>query len=126
MKWTRRILAGGAPVSLLIGAFVLLRFPPAQYTFYPRCPVQTYLHLQCPGCGATRALAALLHCHFADALRLNTLFVLLLPFLIAFAALCCYRAWTSDRFRFPELPHSFTYGLLAITAIFTVIRNLAA
>ncbi len=58
------ILRTAAPVAaLLVAVALLLRFPPAQYAFYPQCPIHHSLGLLCPGCGATRALAALLHGH---------------------------------------------------------------
>ena len=57
-------LRAAAPVALLTaGAAVLLRFPPEDSTFYPQCPIFAALHLECPGCGGTRALASLLRGH---------------------------------------------------------------
>jgi hypothetical protein len=82
----RALRAAAPPVVAALGAGVLLRFPPALSRFYPRCPVYEIFHLQCPGCGATRALAALLHGRFAEALHLNALFTLLLPFAVAYCA----------------------------------------
>jgi len=103
-------------------AALLLRFPPEQYSFYPRCPIYTYLHLQCPGCGTTRALAALLHGHFAEALHLNPLTVLLLPLLML------YLAYSHARGKepFSTLPQPAIYGTLIVTAAFMLLRNLSA
>ncbi len=71
------------------GALLLLHFPPEQYSFYPQCPIHTYLHLQCPGCGATRALAALLHGRLTEAFHLNALLIAgVLPAAAVYAALC--------------------------------------
>ncbi|MDQ2833704.1 MAG: DUF2752 domain-containing protein [Acidobacteriota bacterium] len=61
-------MAGGA------AGWVLRRFPPERYGFYPQCPVYASLHVKCPGCGATRALAALLHGRVLEALHWNALF----------------------------------------------------
>ena len=36
-----------------------------------RCPFATMTHMPCPGCGSTRAVLALLHLHFGEALRFN-------------------------------------------------------
>ena len=41
-----------------------------------RCPSMVLLGLPCPGCGTTRALAALVQLHFVEALRLNPLLVI--------------------------------------------------
>jgi len=48
---------------------VLLRFSPQEYSFYPRCPFYALTGHYCPGCGATRAIAELLHGHVAAALH---------------------------------------------------------
>ena len=37
--------------------------------------------LACPGCGSLRALHQLTHGHFGEALRLNPMLVMALPFL---------------------------------------------
>ena len=60
-------LAGAA------AALVLYRFPPERYAFYPTCPFHTLTGWDCPGCGSTRALAALLHGEPVRALSLNPL-----------------------------------------------------
>jgi hypothetical protein len=36
-----------------------------------RCPFAAMTHTPCPGCGSTRAVLALLHLHFGEALRFN-------------------------------------------------------
>lgn len=62
------ILRAVAPLAVAaLAASLLLLFPPQRYTFYPQCPIYRYLHLKCPGCGTTRALAALLHGDIAPA-----------------------------------------------------------
>ena len=77
MRLRGRIAVTAAPLICVgLAAMVLLLFPPGQYGFYPVCPVYRYLHVLCPGCGATRALAALLHGRVGEALRLNWLIVI--------------------------------------------------
>lgn len=113
--------------ALLIGGVsevVLYRFPPTRYGFYPRCPIYTYLHVFCPGCGATRALAAILHGHLHEAVRWNALFIALLPFLAGYAMVCCSRAFRTGEFRWPQPPRMATTILFLIMAAFTVARNL--
>ena len=120
----RRILVIGAVLASTVGMGSLLRFPPDRYLFYPRCPVFAALHLLCPGCGSTRALAALLHGDLPTALHQNMLFVLLLPSLIGYALLCGWRAWRAERYHFPAPPQIVTYGILALAVVFTLLRNL--
>ena len=97
---------------------------PRHSSIYPACPIREFLGIDCPGCGATRALAALLRGHFAEALRLNALFVLLLPAALAVAAETYRRAIRPGTFRWPNPPAAALYATLATAAVFTIARNL--
>jgi len=122
LRW-RRLAAHGLFAGALLLCGVLLACPPAQSGFYPACPIREYLHIECPGCGATRALAELLHGRLREALGLNALFVLLLPFALAAAVESYRRALRPGRFRWPAPPTSVLYATLAAAAVFTVARN---
>ena len=91
-----RVNANLALFGLLAGALLLYRFPPERYSFYPSCPVFHYLHLYCPGCGSTRALSALLHGHFSQAMYYNPLFVVLLPLLLSLGGIAYWSAMTEE------------------------------
>jgi len=111
-------------------AAILLLFPPEHYAFYPRCPVYTWLHLRCPGCGATRALAALLRGRWSEAVRWNALVVLgALPAFAAYAALCAFRLLRRGngphavRFQWPVIPTSLSYMAIALALGFGILRN---
>jgi len=121
----RRAQTGLAAAFLFAtaAALLLLRFPPEQYSFYPQCPIHTYLHLQCPGCGATRALAALLHLHLSDALHANALFVCLLPLALLYALIVYRRALAAQTFRWPRLPSAALFALSTTVLFFTIARN---
>jgi hypothetical protein len=122
---TADILRAAVPPAIIASAaMLLLRFPPTQYSFYPRCPVHDMLHLQCPGCGATRAIAAVLRGRFAEALRFNALVTLLLPCAAAYGILCYTRLLQRQPLRRPQPPPAIIYTALTLAAIFTVIRNL--
>ena len=112
------------PAIVALATILLLRFPPAQYSFYPRCPIHELFHLQCPGCGATRAVAALLHGHFTEAMNLNALVTLFLPFATAYGILCYCRLLQRKPLRWSQPPPTVIYAALTVTTIFTVIRNL--
>ena len=116
-----------AAAPLLVMAFattVLLLFPPTRFRFYPQCPFHEYFHLQCPGCGGTRALAALLHGHLVEALLLNALITLLLPFAAAYGILCYNLFLQRKPLRWPHASPLAMHAAVALTAVFTVVRNL--
>jgi Protein of unknown function (DUF2752) len=116
--------AASPPAVILLFAFVLLRFPPEQYGFYPRCPLHELLHLQCPGCGATRSLAAVLRGDLVEAMRFNALTTLLLPFAFGYGILCYIDYLKRKPVRSLQLPSVATYSVIAIAVVFMVVRNL--
>src|SRR5277367_1610284 len=62
-------------VTTLGIAAVVFFFNPATHPFYPVCEFHRLTGLNCPGCGMTRALYALLHGNFSTALHDNAPFV---------------------------------------------------
>jgi hypothetical protein len=112
------------PAILAFAAILLLRFPPAQYSFYPQCPFHELLHLQCPGCGATRAIAAILHGDVIDAFNQNALITLLLPLAATYGILGYMRLLQRKSLRWPQPPPAIIYTALTLAAIFTIVRNL--
>jgi hypothetical protein len=120
------ILRAVAPLAVVGGvAAVLLIFPPARYSFYPECPIYKYLHVECPGCGTTRALAALLRGHVAEAFRWNALTTVLAVPGAVYAG-SCYRRFLERRPLFPaQPPAAAVYAGLAVAVLFGVARNLA-
>lgn len=118
-------MRAAAPVApVLAAALLLFFFPPEQYSFYPQCPSYRYLHLLCPGCGATRALAALLHGNANEALRLNAFFTLTLPIALFYLAKTYLRFVNRQPLRWPQPPPLAIYTTLAVAILFTVTRNL--
>ena len=119
------VLRAAAPLALVAtGAGVLLCFPPAQNGFYPECPIYRSLHLLCPGCGATRSLAALLHGHVSEAIRLNALTTLLLPIAVVYGFGWYCRFVRREVDHWPQMPRAVIYATLAAAMMFTVVRNL--
>jgi hypothetical protein len=116
--------AGLPPAAAGLTLAVLRLFSPAQYSFYPQCPIFEYLHLECPGCGTTRALAALLHGRLAEAVHFNALVILLLPVAAAYAIFCYYRFLQRRPLRWPQTPPVATYFACVVAVLFTIARNL--
>jgi len=102
----------------------LRRFPPAQNSFYPRCPVYEAFHLKCPGCGATRAFSALLQGHVDEAMHLNALATVLFPVAAAYGFYWYWHFVRRGIYRGLPIPQKAVYVTLAAASIFTVLRNL--
>ena len=120
-RWIFWILAG---TGLAVAATVYF-CNPRTHSFYPVCQFHRLTGLNCPGCGMTRSLYALLHGHFFAALKDNALFVLILGTL---AVRSGWQSWQRRRGRsagdfFPTL---YLWPLLAVALVFTVLRNLPA
>lgn len=118
-----RVATPLAVVALAVS--VLLFLPPDQHNFYPQCPVYHTLHILCPGCGSTRAVAALLRGHIAQAFLFNTLTTVMLPIITAYAAGCYKRFIKREPLQLPHLPAAAIYAVLIVAAGFTIVRNLA-
>jgi len=108
---------------MLLGAAVLMVFPPSQYSIYPGCPLRTLTGLACPLCGGTRALAALLGGRGAEAIHRNLMVVILAPFALAAVARSAYRAVRWNRWA-PLIPARAVGPLLAVAIAFGIARNL--
>jgi hypothetical protein len=116
--------AAAPPALLTVAAAVLLRFPPEDSTFYPQCPIYAALHLACPGCGGTRALASLLQGHLREALHFNALITLMLPFALGYGIVCYRRLLREKDFCWPQLPLAAIYAATAAAGLFAILRNL--
>ncbi len=75
-----------AAAAALAAAACLYFFDPASSPWYPPCLIRLYTGWNCPGCGATRALHALLHLRVAEAWSLNPLWTSGAPVLAAWGA----------------------------------------
>jgi hypothetical protein len=123
MTRARLIAIAGGAIACGVCA-VVYQFAPTEHSFYPRCPLYALTGWQCPGCGATRALHALLHGHLASAWAYNQLFVALLPLIVMFAVLQFGHAIWRGRWYSLRLQPRLIYSGLAMMLCFGVIRNL--
>ncbi|HEY5233330.1 MAG TPA: DUF2752 domain-containing protein [Verrucomicrobiae bacterium] len=109
--------------AVLGAGAVVFFFNPDTSGFYPVCQFHKVTGLNCPGCGATRALYALLHGNLPLALKDNSLFILSLAGLAARGGWLAARHFLRKAAR-PFLPPANLWGFLAIALVFTVVRNL--
>lgn len=123
MTARRLVLALTFAIALAIAA-VFYFFDPARGLFYPPCLFHQLTGLSCPGCGSLRALHHLTHGEVATAFGYNPLLIVLLPF-FAFLVASWFRQGSRAFQNGPFLLRPATaWALLAVTLLFTVLRNL--
>ncbi|MGB7925896.1 MAG: DUF2752 domain-containing protein [Pyrinomonadaceae bacterium] len=76
-----RLFAVALTASSLVALLFLRHFNPVGSGLFPPCPFRALTGLNCPGCGTTRGLHALLNGHPVVAFDFNPLMVLMLPFM---------------------------------------------
>ncbi|HSP13812.1 MAG TPA: DUF2752 domain-containing protein [Thermoanaerobaculia bacterium] len=113
-RWFVSAAALGAAGAL----FAVYAFDPATASFFPRCMFHQLTGLQCPGCGGTRALHALLHGNVIEALRFNAFLVMTGPFVALGAA--SEVVGRSEMLRRPWIGWTAALALIA----WGVVRNL--
>ena len=118
-------------IGLILGALTLVGgatdffFNPATHGFYPRCAFHQLTGLNCPGCGMTRALYALVHGNFSTALHDNALLVFALAGLMMRAVWVVLRKGRAGRAG-EFFPAILLWPALVIALVFTILRNLPA
>jgi len=118
------LMLAAAALTFAAAITLLLRYPPGQYSFYPVCLIHQYFHFLCPGCGTTRALAALLHGQFIEALNLNALTTLLLPLLLLHFVFYNRHLLRTRMLIWPQISAPVAVGLMTVTIAFTILRNI--
>ena len=110
----------GVPAAALAGLWFLYRFGNP----FP-CVFHKLTGLYCPGCGAGRALSALLHLHLVDAIDYNVFFVMALP-LAAYYLLKKYIVLVFHRDPLPIFSTSLrTYNIVMLVILgFWILRNI--
>lgn len=116
----KRILRVALTLLCLIGGAALVLF-----VWQPPCLILEKTGFYCAGCGTQRMVLDLLHLDVVGAFRQNPLMFFLLPAATAYAAVESVRYVTQKRplwkcRRFPAA----VVVVLAVAALFTVLRNL--
>ena len=109
-------------------AAFLFAVDPSHHAVYPQCLLYNATGIYCAGCGATRAMYALLHGRVLEALHDNALFVAALPFLLYIVGTHAAAAWRANAW--PQVAadaRTLTLRGLAIFLLmitFMIVRNL--
>lgn len=121
-----RVPANLPAIALVAGAgAVLFFFDPVRHGFFPTCLFHKLTGWNCPGCGATRALHSLLHGEVRAGLRDNALVAGVLPLLVGLEVWNFFRRRRGQRTVSVFTPFRL-WLVLAVMAVFTVLRNLPA
>lgn len=118
-RWATPVTVG---VAAAAASAVVAVVDPNAPGRYPLCPFRWVTGLDCPGCGALRAVHALTHGEFGMAADQNVVVVALLPVLVAGWVL--WLARTSAGRPAPTLPPAAGYAVAVSLAVFWVARNL--
>jgi hypothetical protein len=120
----QRTKALGWLITVCAVALALYFISPFDSNVYAPCPFNALTNLHCPGCGTLRGLHELLHGRIGNALSLNLLMVITLPF-IAFRFIKYVAAGIRKR---PEqeifIPSGVIWAFLGIVLLFWLLRNL--
>ena len=135
----RTPLAVGA--TALLASVYLGLVDPNVPGHYPLCPTKAITGLDCPGCGGLRAVHGLMHGDLRDALDHNAFVVLVvLPVAVVLWARWVWHAWrgpgpgpgpdaggeTSDSVDVPMPSPVLLWSLVALSVVFSVVRNVGA
>lgn len=111
-------------IFIMIAFALLFFFNPASSNLYPPCPFYKLTDFYCPGCGSLRSLHQLMHGHPLEALDLNPLMVLFLPFLgYIFISQYWQGVHKQSRSSFFISPR-IVWILLGIILVFWIFRNI--
>ncbi len=106
----------------------LFAVDPSRHAVYPQCLLYNATGIYCAGCGATRAMYALLHGRVLTALHDNALFVAALPLILYVIGVYAVAAWSANAWpRVQVNSRQLVWGGLTIMALmiaFMILRNL--
>ncbi|MCF8603096.1 DUF2752 domain-containing protein [Gordonia sp. HY442] len=124
---SRHRVAGPAVVVAAVGVastFVWFADPTTPGGIIPPCPTKTLLHIDCPGCGASRAVYSLLHGDFGAALHFNAVVVGALALLAVAFVTYTVGLWRGRRVRSWQHWRYTPTVVLVVIFGWLVIRNI--
>lgn len=123
-----RVARWAVPGGALLAAGALCTYvyaidPNATTSPYPKCILKQYTGLDCPGCGGTRCVHALLHGDLRSAFDHNALVVLLLP-IVAYAIVRWVLRYAGVELPALRLPSWMAWAIPVGMVAFTIVRNI--
>ncbi|MER5308047.1 DUF2752 domain-containing protein [Streptomyces sp. NPDC002773] len=120
----RRLFAPLAALTGVAAAFAYVgTVDPNEPGHYPVCPLLRFTGVYCPGCGGLRSAHAFVHGDLPAALSANALAVVGYGLFGALMALWLIRAVRGVPMRL-AIPPASAWGIGAVLALFTLVRNL--
>jgi hypothetical protein len=112
-------------IAVSVLALLYFFYPASSNSFHPDCIFLKLTGLYCPGCGSQRAVSALLHGNFYQAINFNLLLVLSIPFILYSAFVFSWNVFSENKLS----QHIFYNPLfikifLAAVILFAITRNI--
>jgi len=120
----QRLLRCAAGIALFAAGCAGLLFLFSKTGVFWRCPFRLLTSLNCPGCGNTRAAAALLHLQFAQSLTYNYAYPLEFLYLLHVLFQAAKRYVCEGRFSYLPQHPALDYTVLGLLLLWWVVRNL--
>jgi hypothetical protein len=107
-------------IASVVGLVILGLADPNTNPMFPPCLFRATTGWLCPGCGAARAIHALLHGNFRTAIEMNVSAVLALPLV----AIDFVQGWGDTGGGWlSRLPPPYVWALVACVTAFGILRN---
>lgn len=119
-----RLLLGAALLGLCAAAAVLWLIADQMPLLPTICPVRRLTGLYCPGCGSTRAAAAVLHGDLLAALDYNPLAMAFAPILFYAGLKQAARMLTGRTIPRRHIQAHYIWALLGLICLYAILRNL--
>ena len=120
-----RIILSVSAVVVVAALVFFAVVDPMQCEWAPKCVFHSLTGWQCPGCGFSRSMHALLHGRVDQALTYNYFLVLSVPYALAVLVATYYPAFPLvRRYRRVILGQVSAYTYIALFMVWWIVRNL--